>query len=191
MIDNPNVRSYDSVNIQEDSALSNFSTMNLYVGTNGLWNNGDRDCSLADSSSSGKNFYLRTGILLNMFAAGYETKFFLVKSDLSSSAFDTMSAVYDNIGSAFDTTDFTQDDTYGTPSAPWGYFNAPLTTHPVYCFWLKGKHAAGVTTKNVFGIIQPREATDWSPSAVYGFRMSFRFRININGDNDFRKKIQQ
>lgn len=195
-IDNPNVKSFDSVNVQEDSALSNFSTINLLVGTNGLWNNGDRDASLYSpynppTDTTYSNFYLRTGTLLNKFAGGYETKFFLVRSDMSQAEFDTMSAVTSNIGTALDTTDFTQDNTYGTPSDPWGYFNAPLNTHPVYCFWLQGKKDGGITPKNVFGILQPREATDSQPNHAYGFRISFRIRINTNGENDFRKKINQ
>lgn len=189
-IDNPNVKSFDSLNVQEDSALGLFSTINLLVGTNGLWNNVDRDASLADSGSTGMNFYLRTGTLDNVLAGGYETKFFLVSADMSVTNFDSLSYITSNIGTALDTTDFTQDNTYGTPSAPWGYFNVSLTTHPVYAFWLQGKKDAGITPKNVFGILQPREATD-SHGGPYGFRMSFRVRINTNGENDFRKKINQ
>jgi hypothetical protein len=185
-IDNPNVKSFDSVGIDEDSSLDSYSGINLVNGTTVKTVDASRDVSLADNASLGLEFYLRTGTLDHLLPAGYETRFFQVKSDLSASDFDTMSAVYDNIGSAFDTTDFTQDNT-----SFWGYFQAPLLTHPVYCFWLKGKRDAGLTTKSYYGIIQPRESTDKSPGAPYGYRMSFRYRININGENDFRKKITQ
>ena len=189
---NPNVKSYDSIGVEEDSSAGSFNGINLLDGVNCTGGYNLRDASLVGGNldTTGTNFYLRSG-LLDLLDPGYETKWFRVVASYSPSEFDTMSAVYTNIGSSFDTTDFTQEDTYG--SGAWNYFNAPINTgdaQPVYCFWLKGKKYANLTNgKNVFGIIQPRQATDSRPGQVYGFKMSFRVRININGENDFRKTI--
>jgi hypothetical protein len=101
---------------------------------------------------------------------------------MSKERFDSISSV--DAGTSLDSLDFTQSSTEF-----WGYFNAPLQKYPVFCFWLKGKYPQYNNGKHVYGIIQPREATDRDPSGVYGYRMSFRVRININGENDFRKKI--
>ena len=145
-----------------------------------------RDCSLNDLNNAGVDFYLQNGQLINKLSSGYEIRFFRVDANMSSTAFDTLTKITTTGYDTLRAIDFTQDGT-----SNWGYFNAPLSSTPVYCFWLKGKKDAGITVKNVYGIIQPREATDRTPGAVYGFRMSFRVRININGDNDFRKKILQ
>jgi hypothetical protein len=134
-------------------------------------------------NNSGADFYLQNGELLNnLLPPGYEIRFFRVDPDMSVTTFDTLSKVPGY--ASFVPQDFTQNSTEF-----WGYFNAPLTTYPVYCFWLKGKKDAGITSKDVYGIIQPREATDRLPSEVYGYRMSFRVRINTNAENDFRKQI--
>jgi hypothetical protein len=192
-VDNPNVKPFDSVGVEEDSIMSSFTSMVLLNGTTTTGTAPSRDCSLYGPSIDTlyTKFYLRSGTFANKTDAGFDTKFFLVKADLLPASFDTMSAVYDNIGTALDITDFTQYDTYGTPSDPWGYFSTQSTSHPVYCFWLKGRKDADPNSKNIFGILQPREATDGRPGQAYGFRMSFRIRININGDNDFRKQILQ
>lgn len=99
-------------------------------------------------------------------------------SKITSTGYDTLRSI-----------DFTDDNTASASNG--GYFNAPLSSTPVFCFWLKGKKDFGVTPKNVYGIIQPREATDRDIQSIYGYRMSFRVRINTNGDNDFRKQILQ
>jgi hypothetical protein len=130
-----------------------------------------RDCSLQDCNQ-GNDFYLQNGELLNnLLPPGYETRFFQVSADMSVNTFDTLSKVPGYV--SFVPQDFTQNSTEF-----WGYFNAPLTTYPVYCFWLKGKKEANITLKDVYGIIQ-QEATDSFPNK-YGYRMSFRVRININ-----------
>lgn len=183
-ITNPNVKSFDSIGVQEDSAaFQSYTGIDLLAGVRTLDSSRNRDCSLNDLTSSGANFYLQNGELDNSLPLGYEIRFFRVSADMSASEFDTLSKVpgYDSLRSI----DFTQNGTEF-----WGYFNYPLSSKPVYCFWLKGKKDAGITTKNVYGIIQPRETFDRTPVAVYGFRMSFRVRINTNGQNDFRKLIQ-
>ncbi len=185
-VTNPNVKSFDSVGVEEDSALSSLTSIVMINGTNTTGISADRDCSLA-SDTTDNNFYLRSGDLLKKLVGGFQSRYFRVAADMSASAFDTLSKVpgYDSLNSL----DFTQDDTYG--SGVWSYFNAPLTSQPVYCVWLKGRKDADPSSKNIFCIIQPREATDRNPGAIYGFRMSFRIRINTNGDNDFRKQILQ
>jgi hypothetical protein len=179
-IDNPNVRSYDSIGVDEDEiAFQSYTGMNLLDGFTTLDTAYSRDCSLNDFQNSGRDFSLENGELFSdRMPPGFEIRFFLVSSDMTEFTFDTLSAVPGY--TSFSPNDFTQNGT-----ETWGYFNAPLSATPVYCFWLKGK------APNVYGILQPREATDNTPLTVYGYRMSFRVRINTNGDNDFREKIPQ
>ena len=185
LVNNPNVKSFDSIAVFEDSAAFQTHTgLNLLDGVNTVDSDRTRDCSLNDLNNAGVDFYLQNGQLDKLLPGGNEIRFFRVDPNMTSVAFDTLPKIqgYDTLKP----TDFTQD---GTDF--WGYFNAPLATHPVYCFWLKGRKDLGNTAKNVFGIIQPITATDFMPGAAYGFRISFRIRINTNGDNDFRKQILQ
>jgi len=184
---NPNVLTFDSIGVEEDSAaFQSYTGINLLTGTTTIDTSGSRDCSLQDRTNGGFDFYLQNGQLLdNLIAGGFEIRFFRVSSDMNVTTYDTLSKVPGYV--TFVPQDFTDDNT--ASGGVWGYFNAPLSTTPVYCFWLKGKKDAGVTPKNVYGILQPREATDRSPNEVYGYRMSFRVRINTNGENDFRKQI--
>lgn len=184
-VNNPNVKSFDSIGVAEDSIITSITSLNLFSGTstNGL--DANRDCSLNDQNNAGINFFLQNGQLLSGdMPAGYEIRFFRVDANMNASVFDTLSRVPGY--TSFSSTDFTQDGTEF-----WGYFNAPLSSTPVYCFWLKGRRDAGITPLSVYGIIQPREATDYDPLNSYGFRMSFRVRINTKAENDFRKQILQ
>lgn len=185
-INNPNVTSYDSIGVDEDSAaFYSYTGLNLLNGGNTLDSSNSRDCSLNDQSNLGIDFFLQNGqFLSDVLPAGYEIRFFRVDQNMSVQGFDTLSRIYTTGHDSLRAIDFTEDGT-----STWGYFNAPLSSTPVFCFWLKGRKDAGITFKNVYGIIQPREATDRIPFAVYGYRMSFRVRINTNGDNDFRKQI--
>jgi hypothetical protein len=192
-VDNPNVRTFDSIGVVEDSAaFKSYTGINLLDGVTTIDSAKLRDCSLQDLDNLGVDFYLQNGMLLNNIqSAGYEIRFFRVDPDMSVAAFDSLAKITTTGHDTLRAVDFTEDNT--AAGGAWGYFNAntPLNYTPVYCFWLKGKKDFGITSKNVYGIIQPREATDREPHAVYGYRMSFRVRININGDNDFRKKILQ
>ena len=183
---NPNVKSYDSIWVEENESAGSFNGINLLDGVNTARDYFLRDAGLAGGQgATGNDFYLRSGTFDRLLDIGYDTKWFQVFADTSGAAFDTLGAVYTNIGSEFDTTDFTQNSTEF-----WGFFNYPLDSKPVYCFWLKGKRDAGLTNgKNVFGILQPVESFDTNPGAVFGYSMTFRVRININGENDFRKMI--
>lgn len=187
-IDNPNVRSYDSIEVFEDSAAFVTHTgLNLLDGVNTIDTARSRDCSLNDENNTGVNFYLQNGeTFSSMLPPGYEIRFFQADPNMLSTAFDTLSKVPGYV--SFVPNDFTQNGTEA-----WGYFNATgtLSSAPVFCFWLKGKKEDGVTLKDVYGIIQPREATDRDPLNVYGYRMSFRVKINTNGENDFREQILQ
>lgn len=191
LVNNPNVKVSDYIEVFEDSAAFVTHTgINLLGGVNTVDSSSLRDCSLNDLNNSGVDFFLQNGQLDKLLPGGFEIRFFRVDPNMTSVAFDTLPKIqgYDTLRSI----DFTQDNTYGgSPSAPWGYFNAPLSSTPVYCFWLKGKQSAGITALPVYGIIQPIEATDRNPGAVYGYRMSFKVRINIKGENDFRKQILQ
>ncbi len=188
-VDNPNVKTFDSIGVDEDSvAFQSYTGIDLLAGRTTIDTAGSRDCSLNDVNNSGADFYLQNGELLNnLLASGYEIRFFRVDPDMSVTTFDTLSKVPGY--TSFVPNDFTQNGTEN-----WGYFNAPFvlgSSAPVYCFWLKGKREANITLKDVYGIIQPREATDIFPGQPYGYRMSFRVRINTNAENDFRKQILQ
>jgi len=186
-VDNPNVTSFDSIGVDEDSAaFFSYTGLNLLNGVNTLDTANLRDCSLNDLNNLGMDFYLQNGQFLSNMPSGYEIRFFRAYADLSVQSFDTLSRIYTTGHDSLRAIDFTEDGT-----SNWGYFNAPLSSLPVYCFWLKGKKDAGITTRNVYGILQPREATDNAPFVVYGYRMSFRVRINTNGDNDFSQLILQ
>jgi hypothetical protein len=188
-VDNPNVKTFDSIGVDEDSAaFQSYTGIDLLAGRTTIDTAGSRDCSLNDVNNTGADFYLQNGELLNnLLASGYEIRFFRVSSDMSVTTFDTLSKVPGY--TSFVPNDFTQNGTEN-----WGYFYAPFvlgSSAPVFCFWLKGKKDANITLKDVYGIIQPREATDMFPGQPYGYRMSFRVRININAENDFRKQILQ
>ena len=188
-INNPNVTSFDSIGVEQDSiAFLNHTGIDLLKGVNTVDSAKSRDCSLANQNEEGTNFYLQSGVMKNNpLFAGYETMFFSVSPNMTAASFDTISKIYSTGHDTLRSIDFTDDST-----ASWGYFNYPLASNlPVYCFWLKGKAESFVTPKNVYGIIQPRESSDRLPFQNYGFRMSFRVRINTNGDNDFRKQILQ
>lgn len=192
-INNPNVTSYDSIGVDEDEvAFFSYTGLNLLNGSNTLDTSRSRDCSLQDLNNSGKDFYLQNGVFDKVLPGGYEIRFFRVDPNMSVQSFDTLSRIY---GTGQDTLrpmiDFTADN---TAEGNWGYFNAPMlsgSSQPVFCFWLKGRKDENSFSKNVYGIIQPREATDPTLNNVYGYRMSFRVRINTNGENDFRKQILQ
>ena len=185
-VNNPNVLSFDSIGVNEDSAaFQSYTGIDLLTGRTTIDTGSSRDCSLNDLNNAGADFFIQNGELLNnMLPAGYEVRFFRVDQNMSVQSFDSLSKITTTGHDTLRSIDFTDN---GTNS--WGYFNAPLSSTPVFCFWLKGKKEAGITSKNVYGIIQPREATDRDPFAVYGYRMSFRVRINTNGENDFRKQI--
>jgi hypothetical protein len=183
---NPNVKSYDSLIIEEDSAFgTSFGGINLLDGIDSISaTDPNRDVSLGGGTNpQGTDFFLRSGILLNQLnAAGYETRFYRFYSD---GGIDTVTVLQP--GGILDSTDFTQEDTYG---GVWDYFNVPQNTKPVYGFYLKGRKAAGMNNNiRVYGILTPIAAGDRVPGSPYGFWMAFKVRINIAGQDDFRKEI--
>lgn len=188
---NPNVKFNDSVGVEERINGTSLCGINLFTQVNTTANSLDKDMLLIDSNSTGYNFFLQSGDYRDMPTSGYSARFFQVRDDMSATEFDTLSQVRENIGSAFDTLDFTQDNTVA-----WGYFNADTTLaehndkHPVYCVYLQGKYWAGQTSKRVYAIVRLRDIVDNIPG-VGGVVASFSIRINTNGENDFRKNIQQ
>lgn len=189
-VNNPNVKTFDSIGVEEDSISTSYTAMDLLLGRTLTGTDGTRDCSLNDLNNAGADFFLQNGLLLNNpLPAGYEIRFFRVDANMSVQTFDTLSRIWGTGQDTLRPIDFTEDNT--AAGGTWGYFNAPLGSTPVYCFWLKGKKDAGISNKNTYGIIQPRESSDRDPFNAYGFRMSFRVRINTNGENDFRKQILQ
>ena len=185
-IDNPNVESFDSIWVEETVDSTSFSGMNLFNGTTVLRDSTSKDCQLVDQSSTGVNFYLRSGDLSDFnLPAGYQTRFNRIYPSMSKSQFDTITVLPVGRDTILPT-DFTQDDTQ-----TWGFWNAPLSgDQPVYSFWLKGK-SENVQGRNIFGILQPIHAFDSTSAQVGGYEMSFRVRINTAGENDFRQMIEQ
>lgn len=63
---NPNVKSFDSLYIEEDSALSTFAGLSLFGGFNTTSTSSSRDVGLGGGLDSlGRDFFLRSGLLLN------------------------------------------------------------------------------------------------------------------------------
>ena len=124
-----NVAHFDSIWVEEDSSAGSFNGINLLNGVNSTGGYALRDASLyGGQDSTGTDFYLRSGLLLDQLDAGYETRWFQVMNNSSQIDFDTLSVITQNIGTALDTNDFTQESTQF-----WGYFNYPLTEYPIYC----------------------------------------------------------
>jgi hypothetical protein len=189
---NPNVKIFDSIWVQEeDGSGSMLSGLDLLTGTGVTTGSPYRDAGLAggdDTTGLGLNFYLRSGAFEYLLGPGHESKWFRVGENFTAAEFDTMRAVYDNIGASLDPSDFTHQSTES-----WEYFNTPMNSnepHSIFCFWLKGKTSQN-GGKNIYGIIQPIAASDSRPGQEDGFSISFRVRINTNGENDFRKKIEE
>lgn len=177
-----NVSHFDSIWVEEDSSAGSFNGLNLFAGEHVTGGYNLRDASLyGGQDSTGSNFYLRSGLLLDQLDAGYETRWFQVMSNSSQTDFDTLSVITQNIGTALDTNDFTQETTEF-----WGYFNYPLTEYQIYCFWLKGKRDGGLTNgKNVYGVLRPKVTYDNNPGGTYGFRIVYEVKINKAGENYF------
>ncbi len=181
---NPNVKSFDSLYIEEDSAFgSSFAGLNLLDGYNTTSTSSSRDVGLAGGTDSiGINFFLRSGIL-DKLAPGYQARFYRFFSD---GGIDTVTVLQP--GGTLDSLDFTQEDTYG--SGAWNYFNNGDTSKPVYGFYLQGRKAAGENNNvRVYGIFQPVKVGDRIPGSPYGFWMTLKVRLNIAGQDDFRKTI--
>ncbi len=182
---NPNVKSFDSLYIEEDSAFgTSFAGLSLYGGFNTTSISSSRDVGLAGGTNpQGTDFFLRSGILDKLSAAGYETRFYRF---YSGGGIDSITVLQP--GGTLDSLDFTQEDTYG--SGTWSYFNVGDTSKPVYGFYLKGRKAAGENNNvRVYGILQPVTSGDRVPGSPYGYWMTFKIRMNIAGQDDFRKVI--
>jgi|GEM_PF-1277376 len=181
---NPDVRSFDSLYIAETISAASFSGMDLYNGKTVLRDDAAKDVQLIDTAGSGTGFYLRSGDLSVNDLVGTATRFQRIYSDMTQAQFDTITTFpvgHDPIVSS----DFTSDDSRGGSSIAWGYFDG-LSTRPVYCVWLKGKHDNGTTVFNDYAIIQPQSISSGGP---LGTSMVFRVRVNVAGKNDFRKII--
>jgi hypothetical protein len=186
-IPNPNVRFIDSLEVQEFMDSTSLVGLNLFNLTTVTRDSGtfSKDAQLIDLNSTGMNFYLRSGDMsILSVPIGAETKFNRIFGNFSPSDFDTISVIDVGRDTILPEIDFqwSQTDVKGS------YFNDPLIDTTVYTFWLKGK-SLNFHGRNIYGIIQARESSDNNPGNVGGFRMSFRVRINFNGENDFRKEI--
>lgn len=186
-VQNPDVRAFDSVGVEENVNASSFSGMNLLNGTTVLRDSVSKDVTLADTNSTGTGFYLRAGDLLDLNnpVAGFQTRFNRIYGNMSAANFDTITVLPVGRDTILPSLDFTADDTRFLGE----YFEPNLTgNQPVYSFYLLGK-SMNFHGKNIFGILQARESSDSNPGVIGGFRMSFRVKINFNGKNDFRKII--
>lgn len=182
---NPDVKSFDSLYIEEDSAFgSSFAGLSLFGGFNTTSTSSSRDVGLAGGTNpTGTDFYLRSGILDYLLDAGYVTRFYRFYSD---GGIDTVTVLQP--GGTLDSLDFTQEDTYG--SGAWNYFNTGDTSKPVYGFYLQGRKAAGENNGvRVYGVLSPIKTGDRVPGSPYGFWMTIKVKMNIAGKDDFRKTI--
>jgi hypothetical protein len=182
---NPDVKSFDSLYIEEDSAAgSSFAGLSLFGGFNTTSMSSSRDVGLAGGTNpTGTDFYLRSGVLDYLMDLGYETRFYRFYTD---GGIDTVTVLQP--GGTLDSLDFTQEDTYA--GGVWNYFNVGDTSKPVYGFYLKGRKAAGENNGvRVYGVISPIKNGDRIPGSPYGYWMTFKIKMNIAGKDDFRKTI--
>ena len=107
--DNPNVFSFDSIGVDEDSAaFFSYTGLNLLNGNNTIDTAGSRDCSLNDQNNLGMDFFLQNGQFLNNpLPSGYEIRFFRVFSDLTAQSFDILSMIYTTGHDSLRAIDFT------------------------------------------------------------------------------------
>lgn len=134
-----------------------------------------KDAVLVDflDSMNVQYFYLRSGDL-SIDALGYQTKFKqYVYPNFTRQQFDTLSVIPDS-DTTLTESDFESDR---TPS-----FYPPLTNHPVYGFFLKGKST--ITPKPVFGVVY-FEST-WTGGPNNDLRLRISVKINTGGKNSFK-----
>jgi hypothetical protein len=159
---------------------TSYIAVNLWTGQIERDLSSTKDMTLRDSVNTFQNFYFRSGDL-TVDVPGFQTRFYKIFNDYTQVQFDSLKSI--DAGTTLDSLDFTQDDTRGGDNGVWGYFNAPLTSKPVYSFYLKGKFAAGVTAKRIYGVIYFKEAV----LGTNTFSLTFDVRLNKNGDNWFKK----
>ena len=181
---NPDVRSFDSIWVEETNGNS-FCGMNLFYGSTVPRDSVSKDVQLADTNSTGTGFYLRSGDQSDLnLPIGYKTRFNRIYASMSKADFDTITVLPVNRDTILPGQDFTENDTRA-----WEYFAPGLIgNQAVYSFYLEGK-SINFHGRNIFGILQAIESSDSNPGNVGGYRMSFRVRINFVGENDFRKMI--
>lgn len=131
-----------------------------------------KDAVLVDIDST--TYFLRSGDL-SLDIPGFQARFKqFVYQDLTQAKFDTVKVIPDS-----DTTlteaDFESDRTAN--------FTLPLTQHPVYGFYLKGKYDRGIWWKPVFGMVYIDSS--WSESGATKFKVDVK--INRAGENRFRE----
>lgn len=150
---------------------SSFSSIDLRKGEIIQEISANKDAVLVDDSTG---FFFRSGDQ-SIDVPGYETRFKqFVYPDLTQGKFDTVKVIPDS-DTTLTESDFESDRT--------SHFTNPLTSHPVYGFYLKGKYANGVTWKQVFGMVYVDSS--WTESGLAKFRVDVK--INIEGKNRFKE----
>lgn len=168
-----NVFTYGPITVDEYFNDTSYSGVNVYLGRAVQEiDNANKDIQMRDSSGTSMNFYFRSGDLAKVLA-GKQAKFtdWLINPvggtyDFTRANFDSLTTILG--GKTLDESDFPNDRT--------GYFNDPLSVHPVFAVFLKGRNFvpptyAVIYIENVY--------TDSKVHAV------IRIKTNRNGLNLF------
>jgi hypothetical protein len=184
-VTNPNVRAFDSLWVEEFMDTTSLCGLNLFYGSSVIRDSVSKDCQLIDTNGTGTGFYLRSGDLSDFnLPIGFKTRFNRIYTSISPANFDTIKVLPIGRDTILPELDFTEDDTRA-----WQYFEPNISgNQPVYSFYLQGK-SINFHGVNIIGILQAIESSDSNPGNPGGYRMSFRVRINIAGENDFREII--
>jgi hypothetical protein len=174
----PNVFLFYGRQMSYSSTEGASSGINLLTGRVMAETNTSRDIQL---NYDGGSFNIKSSHLQGIQQPGYETNFYssLVSPDMQAEVFDTLSRISD------------PDDTLTAGDFPFsittfygaaGSFAYPLQGHPVFGFYLKGKHDAGLNNNTpIFGILR---VDNVQPSGS-GYAITVSFKINIQGRNRF------
>lgn len=154
------------------------SSINLFTGRVTAVSNSSRDVDLIDNSGT---YHLRSSHLGDNAVPGYEIGFYtnLISANMPFAVFDTLSRINDNDDS-LTANEFPFSSTLKYSNS--GSFTYPLQGNPVFAFYLKGKHIAGLNNSiPILGIIRVDSIVPAGP----GFTITVSFKINISGRNRF------
>jgi|WetSurMetagenome_2_1015567.scaffolds.fasta_scaffold71324_2 hypothetical protein len=134
----------------------------------------EKDGHFYDSLGERTNFQIRTGDLVDdKRFAGLQTKFDFIYYDLSKSRFDTLKKMY---------YDHTVDPLTDFPYNNTDYYILPLTTKPVWAFYLKGRYDYGYNQgRRIYGLLQIDSLYNLNDT----FRIKLNIKINKNGTDQF------
>ncbi len=168
-----NIFTYGPITVDEYFNDTSYSGVNVYLGRPvAEYDNANKDIQMRDSSGTSANFYIRSGDLAKLLA-GKQTKFTDWLQNPAGGSYDFTRAQFDSLttilgGKVLNEGDFPNDRT--------PYFNDPLTIHPVFGVFLKGRN-----------LIPPTYAVIYIESVYTDskFHAVLRIKTNRNGLNLF------